>query len=106
MSHQGGFFDFDERLEQLNAHSNPLHAMNELVHFETFRPILNRVRHKEYRKSNTGRKPYDVVLMFKMLILKSLYNLNFVQVEYQVRDRISFMAFLGLRVGDVKVDVL
>jgi IS5 family transposase len=41
-----------------------------------------------------------MVLMFKMLVLQSLYNLADGQLEYQVRDRISFMAFLGLDPGD------
>ena len=45
-----------------------------------------KVRDKQ-RKSNAGRKPYDVVLMFKMLVLQSLYNLADGQLKYQVRDR-------------------
>ena len=96
---QAGFFDFDDRLAQLNAQGNPLQMIEKAVDFEAFRPILARVREKP-RKSNAGRKPYDVVLMFKMLVLRSLYGLADGQLEYQVRDRISFMAFLGLRPGD------
>jgi IS5 family transposase len=98
---QAGFFDFDERLEQLNAHGNPLQTLDDAIDFELFRPTLQRVRDRpEPRKSNAGRKPYDVVLMFKMLVLGSLYGLADGQLEYQVRDRISFMAFLGLRPGE------
>ena len=98
---QAGFFDFDDRLEQLNAHGNPLRTLEEAVEFEAFRPTLERVRERPRpRKSNAGRKPYDVGLMFKMLVLQSLYGLADGQLEYQVRDRISFMAFLGLRPGD------
>jgi len=98
---QAGFFDFDNRLEQLNAHGNPLQTLDDAIDFEAFRDTLERVRDKPRpRKSNAGRKPYDVVLMFKMLILQSLYGLADGQLEYQVRDRISFMAFLGLRPGD------
>jgi IS5 family transposase len=100
---QAGFFDFANRLEQLNAHGNPLRLLEEAVDFEAFRPTLEPVRDKP-RKSNAGRKPYDVVLMFKMLVLQSLYNLADGQLEYQVRDRISFMAFLGLRPGDAVPD--
>ena len=96
---QAGFFDFDDRLEQLNQHGNPLQTLDEAIDFEAFRPTLQRVRDKP-RKSNAGRRPYDAVLMFKMLILQSLYGLADGQLEYQVRDRISFMAFLGLRPGD------
>ena len=38
--------------------------------------------------------------MFKVLVLQSLYNLSDDQTEYQIRDRISFMRFLGLGLGD------
>jgi IS5 family transposase len=64
-----------------------------------FRPELETIREKE-RKSPAGRKPFDVVLMFKVLVLQSLYNLSDDAVEYQVRDRLSFMRFLGLGIGD------
>ena len=45
-------------------------------------------------------KPIDAVLMFKTLVLSALYNLSDDQIEYQVRDRLSFMRFLGLGLGD------
>ena len=51
-------------------------------------------------KSSAGRKPIDVVVMFRMLVLQSLYNLSDEQVEYQVRDRLSFTRFLGLGIED------
>jgi transposase, IS5 family len=34
--------------------------------------------------------------MFKVLVLQALYNLSDDQTEYQIRDRLSFMRFLGL----------
>ena len=45
-------------------------------------------------------KPIDAVLMFKTLVLSAFYNLSDDQIEYQVRDRLSFMCFLGLGLGD------
>jgi IS5 family transposase len=33
-------------------------------------------------------------------IIQSLYNLSDDAVEYQIHDRMSFMRFLGLHVGD------
>jgi IS5 family transposase len=47
-------------------------------------------------KKSAGRKPLDAVMMFKEIVLCSLYNLSDDQVEYQIRDRLSFMRFLGL----------
>ena len=52
--------------------------------------------HQKTRKSKAGRKPYDVVLMFKVLVLQHFYNLADEQTEYQIRDRYSFCRFLGL----------
>jgi IS5 family transposase len=44
--------------------------------------------------------------MFKILVLQALYNLSDDQTEYQIRDRLSFMRFLGLdlhqRIPDAK----
>lgn len=92
---QPGFFDLEERHEQLESLGDPLPKLNRIVDWEGFRPVLQKVREKE-RKSNAGRKPYDVVLMFKVLVLQHLYNLADEQTEYQIRDRYSFCRFLGL----------
>jgi IS5 family transposase len=72
------------------------------VPWEEFRPVLERVwRNPDAeRKSRAGRKPMDAVLMFKTLVLSALYNLSDDQIEYQVRDRLSFMRFLGLGLED------
>ena len=35
----------------------------------------------------------DAVLMFKTLVLSALYNLSDDQIEYQIRDRLSFMYY-------------
>jgi len=47
-----------------------------------------------------GRRPYDYVLMFKVMILQRYYNISDDQTEYQICDRLSFMRFLGLRLAD------
>nr|WP_246046639.1 transposase [Chlorobaculum thiosulfatiphilum] len=39
-------------------------------------------------------------MMFKLLILQSLYNLSDDQMEYQITDRLSFRRFLGLKSSD------
>jgi IS5 family transposase len=44
--------------------------------------------------------PYDAVLMFKVLIVQTLYTLSDDQTEYQIRDRLSFMRFLRLALED------
>jgi len=71
---QTGLLDWHIRFRQLDAGGDPLPKLKKLVDWERFRPELEAVRGKE-RKSNAGRKPFDVVLMFKVLVLQSLYNL-------------------------------
>lgn len=95
---QPGFFDIDDRLEKIGA-KDPLVGLNELIDWEDFRATLEVLRDKK-RKSRAGRKPYDVILMFKVLVLQHLYNLSDEQTEYQIRDRLSFMRFLGLQAED------
>ena len=94
-----GFFDIEYRLEQLSKCGDPLVKLKEIVPWTSFRNGLSKVHDKE-RKSTAGRKPYDTVLMFKILILQSLYNLSDEAMEYQVRDRLSFMRFLNLAIED------
>lgn len=102
---QPGFFDLNDRHELLERLGDPLPKINEVVDFEAFRPALKKIyRKKDSRKG--GRPPFDVVLMFKVLLLQQLYNLSDDQTEYQIRDRYSFCRFLGLdaegRVPDAK----
>lgn len=47
-------------------HGNGLSAR---IDWEAFRPELNRI-HEKNRKSKAGAKPFDVVLMFKLLVLQ------------------------------------
>ena len=103
---QPGFFDHDKRLAALSEKGDPLEAINAVVPWEIFRGSIEAVVLTPAceRKSNAGRKPLDAVLKFKMLVLQSLYNLSDEQVEYQVRDRLSFARFLGLRLEDTVPD--
>jgi len=94
-----GFIDIDDRLEQLSKCGDPLVKLKAIVPWSSFRNELSKVHDKE-RKNSAGRKPYDTVLMFKILILQSLYNLSDEAMEYQVRDRLSFMRFLELSIGE------
>jgi IS5 family transposase len=99
---QLGFFDADRRLAALSAKGDPLEAIGALVPWESFRAAIEVVvlTPEEARKSNAGRKPIDAIVMFRMLVLQSLYNLSDEQVEFQVRDRLSFTRFLGLGLED------
>jgi transposase, IS5 family len=96
---QTGFWDIEERQQNLGKKKDLLLKLNELISWDLFRPILEESRKKD-RKNNAGRKAIDVILLFKMLILQQLYNISDEELEYQVNDRISFMQFLGLGLED------
>ena len=107
---QMGFFDVENRYATLDAKHDPLVKINAVVPWETFRSRLESVWRKppDQRKSDSGRKPWDAIVMFKAIILCALYNLSDDQVEYQMRDRLSFdklrtssfVRFLGLALED------
>ena len=99
---QMGFFDVENRYAALDAKNDPLVRIHALVPWEAFRSRLENVWRKppDKRKSNAGCKPWDAIVMFKAIILCALYNLSDDQVEYQMRDRLSFVRFLGLALQD------
>jgi transposase, IS5 family len=99
---QFGFFDADRRLAAITAKGDPLEMIARVVPFESFRAEIETavLTPASEKRSSAGRKPIDVMVMFRMLVLQSLYNLSDEQVEYQVRDRLSFTRFLGLGIED------
>lgn len=91
-----GFFDEYERLEKLSNLKDPLEKLSNKIDFELFRETLNGIYQKTERKSEAGAKPYDYVLMFKVIILQRLYNISDEQMEFQLNDRLTFQRFTGL----------
>jgi transposase len=49
--------------------------------------------------SKGGRPPYDCVAMFKILILAAQNNVADTRLEYLIRDRLSWLRFLGFDLG-------
>jgi len=95
MRGEPGFFDVDERLKELSAKGDDLERMKAIVDFEMFRADLERAVPRSDR-ARGGRPPYDHVLMFRVLILQSSHSLSDERTEYLIKDRLSFMRFLGL----------
>ena len=96
---QLGMWDWEKRQKYLDQKQDLLKNLNEIVPWEEFRPILEKI-HEKPRKSSAGRKAIDVIVMFKLLVLQRLYNISDEQLEYQVNDRLSFMRFLGMGIED------
>jgi len=95
-----GLFDEEFIVERLSEIGNPLDKISTVINFEFFRPTLEAKLLNTQKKNNAGAKPYDVVMMFKIIILQRYYGLGDTQVEYQIIDRTSFKKFLGLESGD------
>lgn len=93
---QTGFFDMENRLKSLDEIGDPLVVLNRTVPWEEFRGLLNKALRNKERKSEAGRKPFDEILMFKVLVLQALYNLADEKTQFYIQDRLSFMRFLGL----------
>ncbi|MDR2971489.1 MAG: IS5 family transposase [Bacteroidales bacterium] len=92
------FFDEYNKLQKLSQLGDILEKLNAIVNWNIFIPILNEAIPRETNIKG-GRPPFNNLLMFKILIIKVLYNLSFDQVEYQINDRLSFMRFLGFDIG-------
>jgi IS5 family transposase len=99
MARQPGLFDIEERLRDLSAKGDDLERVNALVDFEMFRPELERAVPRADRAKG-GRPPYDHVLMFRILIPRASHSLSDERAEYLIKDRLSFMRFLGLSLAD------
>lgn len=96
---QIGLWDEMIRLEKISQLGDSLERLNKVINWGMFLPVLRKAIQKE-AKGPGGRPAYDLLLMFKILVLQRIYNLSDDQTEYQINDRMSFMRFLGLGLGD------
>jgi IS5 family transposase len=95
---QAGLFGLSDHLKRLSAVGDPLETMDGAVDFEAFRPVLERaLAYSDGSKG--GRPPYDPVAMFKVLILAAQNNVSDARMEFLVRDRLSWLRFLGFDLG-------
>ena len=93
---QLGLFDVENRLSELSAMGDPLEKLDKVITWSKFKPLINKAFRQE-RQSNAGRPPYDYLLMFKILVIQSMYNLSDEQAQFQILDRHTFKRFLGIR---------
>ncbi len=87
---QRSFFGLSEHLEALSRHGDPLEVLDATVNFEFFRGwLVERLGYGD--GSRGGRPPFDPVS-----ILKALSD---ARMEFMIRDRLSWMRFLGFDLG-------
>ena len=83
-----GLFDEHFLLERLTKLKGPLVKFEEHVDWQIFAPILDLVFAKPKNSGKTGRPPFNRIMMFKIMILQSLYNLPRVILYYTGSDGI------------------
>jgi len=100
---QRGLFDENDRLREISKLGDPLEQLEKVIDWESFRRPLEKVLVKE-AKGPGGRPPFDYIVMLKVLVLQRLYGISDAQTEYQIKDRLSFMRFLGFKLCDTIPD--
>jgi len=94
-----GLFGIGEHLKRLSETGDPLETLAKIIDFEAFRPVLDAgLGYSDGSKG--GRPPYDPVVMFKVLILAAQNNVSDERMEFLIRDRLSWLRFLGFGLGD------
>jgi IS5 family transposase len=92
-------FSLSDHLEALSKEGDPLEVLQQTVDFEYFRAwLVEGLGYGDGAKG--GRPPFDPVMMFKALILQAQHNLSDARMEFMIRDRLSWLRFLGLSLGD------
>ena len=96
---------FDEFVQNLDvaAFETPLMRVGKLVRWEVFAPLIQGAITRE-AKGPGGRPRFHPMLMFKVLVLQRLHGLADDATSFQITDRNSFRAFLGLTPGDAVPD--
>ncbi|WP_425476031.1 transposase [Mesorhizobium yinganensis] len=95
---QRSLLGLSEHLDRLSKNGDPLEVLEVTVNFEYFRDWL--VEGLGYGEGGKGgRPPFDPVSMFKALILQAQHNLSDARMEFMIRDRLSWMRFLGFDLG-------
>ncbi len=96
-----GLFDDHFLMEKLTKLGDPLQKLSNYIDWNIFKSPLNKAFADETKDRSKGGRPcFDKLVLFKALLIQSLYNLSDDQLEYQITDRASFKRFLGLKKSD------
>ena len=97
----GNLFSAIEHQQSMAQHVVGILKIKNLIDWESFFPILVTITGYDKKDwSKGGNLPFHPLLMFKILILQAYHGLSDDAVEYQIKDRLSFMNFLDLQMGD------
>ncbi len=95
---QAGLFGLPDHLRKLSATGDPLEVLAKVVDFKIFRaPLEAALGYSDGSKG--GRPAYDAVAMLKVLILAARHTVSDERMEFLIRDRLSWLRFLGFDLG-------
>jgi IS5 family transposase len=78
-----------------------LQNLNLYIDWNIFESPINKAFLNDSKVASKGGRPaFCRLMLFKALLIQSLYNLSDEQLEYQIIDRTSFKRFLGLKKSD------
>lgn len=96
-----GQLSFAEALLPAGAGSNAqLDRLSALVKWYRFETLIGHLRDER----SPGRPGYPALVLFRALLLASLYGLSERELEEALNDRLSFKRFAGLGLGDAAPD--
>lgn len=91
---------FEKRYRK--AQNEFLNQVDMLIDWRPIRTLINKKYTK--RQNAVGAPAYDVVLLFKMLLLQTWYGLSDCSLEERINDSLTFSRFLGLSIDAVSPD--
>jgi IS5 family transposase len=89
---ESGQFSFVDALMPVHRGQQRLEKLSHTVKWYRFEKLLGRLRDE----GSVGRPAYPPLVMFKALLLQSLYGLSDAELEEALFDRLSFRRFVGL----------
>jgi IS5 family transposase len=98
------FYRDDKIYGRLDKMNDPLKRLDDIMNWQPFVEVIDAVRPNRTGEKTGGRPPIGNLIMLKGLLIGLIYNLSDAQLEFQITDRITFMRFCGLEIGDASPD--
>lgn len=107
MEDQMDIFGIQNAYMYLDSMGEPLQILESKIDWKLIKNELDEAFLEVARKQNksdSGRPRIDVLKMFKILILQTLYNLSDREIEKGLANRLDFMRFVGIPIGSKPAD--
>lgn len=85
------------------AQNQFLNQVDMMIDWRPIRTLTNK-KYTKKQADEAGAPAYDVIVLFKMMLLQTWYGLSDCALEERINDSLSFSRFLGLAVEAVSPD--